>query len=345
MLKVASVGAGWVTSSRHIPALSRSGRCQVVGIIDNHFERAEAVASRFSLSHWGESLDEAWIDEVQAFTVGVPPMDHFPVADTLLEMGKHVLLEKPMCSTLAEGKALAAKARSRGLTLAIVHNFQFARSAVRARKLLESGRFGKVTGLHGFQLSSPRRRLPVWHDELPLGLFYDESPHLLYLLKAFGRGVVTLRQASIVPSSSGKSTPAVVQAEFSAGDIPATLFMNFESPISEWHLMVFAEGGTLMIDIFRDILIVVPTDRSHGAADIFRTSLATLVGHASGSVSSGLRLLTGRLVYGNDEVISRCCNASRDREDPGGHRLGGRPGNTGTIEHDARSRSIESSWR
>jgi predicted dehydrogenase len=318
MLKVASVGAGWVTSSRHIPALKRSGRCEVVGIIDKHAERARAVAERFSLPHWSDDLDGVWMDEVQACSVGVPPRDHFEVADALLDMGKHVLLEKPMCLTLTEGAALAAKARLKGLTLAIVHNFQFARSAVRARSLLASGRFGKVTGLHGFQLSSPRRRLPCWHDELPLGLFYDESPHLLYLLRAFGQGVMRLRHASAVPSSFGRSTPAVVQAEFAAGDIPATLFMNFEAPISEWHLMVFAERGALVIDIFRDILVVVPSDRRHEATDIVRSSFSMLAGHLAGFVRSGLRHCTGRLNYGNDEVVSRFCRGVEDGELPEG---------------------------
>jgi scyllo-inositol 2-dehydrogenase (NADP+) len=309
ILKTASVGAGWVTTSRHMLALRRSGRCRLVGIVDKHIEKAKTVAGRFSLPNWGDSLDASWIDEVQAFTVGTPPKEHFKVANSLLDRGKHVLLEKPMCSTVAEGELLAAKARSRGLTLAVVHNFQFARSAARARSLLASGRLGRVTGLHGFQLSSPRRRLPCWHDQLPLGLFYDESPHLLYLLRAFGGGALRLRRASIVRSSCGSSTPAVVQAEFAAGDIPATLFMNFEAPISEWHLMVFAEQGALIIDIFRDILVVVPSDRRHEAADVVRSSLAILIGHGAGFVRSGLGFLSGRLLYGNDEVVNRFFDA------------------------------------
>jgi scyllo-inositol 2-dehydrogenase (NADP+) len=317
-LKLASVGAGWVTNSRHIPALKQSGRCRLVGIIDKHIEKAKAVAGRFSLPNWSDSFDAAWIEDVQAFTVGVPPNEHFKVANSLLDRGKHVLLEKPMCSTIAEGELLAAKAQSLGLTLAVVHNFQFARSAAKARSLLASGGLGRVTGLHGLQLSSPRRRLPCWYNELPLGLFYDESPHLLYLLEAFGRSTLRLRHASIVPSSSGRSTPAVVQAEFATGDIPATLFMNFEAPISEWHLMVFAEQGALIIDIFRDILIVVPSDRRHDAVDIVRSSLAMLVGHGTGFVRSGFGFLRGSLLYGNDEVVNRFFDAIEGKRVPEG---------------------------
>jgi scyllo-inositol 2-dehydrogenase (NADP+) len=315
-LRVASVGAGWVTTSRHIPALRQSKRCQLVGIIDKHIEKAQGVAMRFSLPNWSNSLDAAWVNEVQAFTVGTPPKDHFEIANCLLDKGKHVLLEKPMCLTVTEGELLTAKAQSLGLTLAIVHNFQFARSAAQARSLLASGRLGRVIGLHGLQLSSPRRRLPCWHEELPLGLFYDESPHLLYLFRSFGRSPLRLRRASIIPSSRASSTPAVVQAEFSVGDIPATLFMNFEAPVSEWHLMIFAEEGVLILDIFRDILVVLPSDHHHAAPDVVRSSLAMLIGHGTGFVRSGLGFLTGKLLYGNDEVVNRFFNAVETKQSP-----------------------------
>jgi scyllo-inositol 2-dehydrogenase (NADP+) len=317
-LRVASVGAGWVTSSRHIPALRQSKRCQLVGIIDKHIEKAQSVAMRCSLPNWSDSLDAPWLNEVQAFTVGTPPKDHFEVADFLLDKGKHVLLEKPMCLTVAEGELLTAKARSLGLTLAIVHNFQFARSAARARSILTSGRLGRVVSLHGLQLSSPRRRLPCWHDELPLGLFYDEAPHLLYLLRSFSQSSLRLRHASIVSSSRASSTPAIVQAEFSAGDIPATLFMNFESPVSEWHLMIFAEEGVLILDIFRDILVLLPSDHSHAAPDVVRSSLAMLIGHSAGFIRSGLGFLTGKLLYGNDEVVNRFLTAVETKQGPHG---------------------------
>src|SRR5262249_39816255 len=161
-------------------------------------------------------------------------------------------MEKPMCLTVADGEELVELADRRQRVLGLVHNFQFARSVRRARACLDEGRWGRITALHGFQLSSPDRRLPSWFEKLPLGLFYDESPHLLYLLRAFG-GPVTLRRASQVPSARGNVTPALLQVELDASGLPATLFMNFEAPVSEWQLMVLTERGAALIDIFRDI--------------------------------------------------------------------------------------------
>jgi scyllo-inositol 2-dehydrogenase (NADP+) len=217
-------------------------------------------------------------------------------------------MEKPMCATVAEGEKLVALAEERGRVLALVHNFQFARSVTRARAMLAQGRWGRITALHGFQLSSPDRRLPTWFEQLPLGLFYDESPHLLYLLQAFG-GPLQIRRANQIPSAHGRVTPAVLQIELDASGVPATLFMNFEAPISEWQLMVLTERGAALIDIFRDILIFVPHDGRHEARNVVRSSWGLLWGHASGFLRSGARMLTRRLHYGNDEVVRRFLDA------------------------------------
>jgi len=96
-LKIAAIGAGWVTTARHIPALLASGRCEIVGIIDRNREKAEALAKKLNVPHYDSNLDAAWLDEIDAASVGVTPMGHFDVASRLLARGKHVLLEKPMC--------------------------------------------------------------------------------------------------------------------------------------------------------------------------------------------------------------------------------------------------------
>ena len=308
MLKVAVIGAGWVAGARHIPALRRSRRCEIVGVIDKHGDRAEALARRYKLRNAADSLDAPWLAGADACTVAVSPMHHFTVVADLLERGKHVLMEKPMCATVAEGEKLVALADERRRVLAIVHNFQFARSVSQARASLAQGRWGRITALHGFQLSSPDRRLPTWFEQLPLGLFYDESPHLLYLLQAFA-GPLQVRRASQIASTRGAVTPAVLQVELDASGVPATLFMNFEAPISEWQLMVLTERGAALVDIFRDILIFVPHDGRHEARNVVRSSRSLLWGHASGFLRSGLRMLAGRLLYGNDEVVRRFLDA------------------------------------
>lgn len=316
-IRVACVGAGWVTAHRHVPALQRSGSFEVVGIVDRHEGRAQRLAAQYRLARWSSSptLDVPWLAEVDAVTIGTPPATHFALAQSALQAGKHVLMEKPVALSLAEGEGLRDLASRNGLILAIVHNFQFARSAQSLRRRIASGAFGKVTSVLALQLSNPRRRLPAWYESLPFGLFYDESPHLLYLVRSFA-GEPTLTSATVVPSSTGARTPAVVNAHFDCQGIPASIYMNFEAPLSEWHLCVMSEKRFAAVDVFRDVLVEMPQDGGHVALDILRSSGASTLTHWLGVLRSGTLLFRKQLLYGNDEVVRRFAQAVRSGTPP-----------------------------
>jgi len=147
--------------------------------------------------------------------------------------------------------------------------------------------------------------LPEWHEELPLGLFYDESPHLLYLARAVA-GPLRLERAMSIKNRSGLRTPARLEAWFACGaGYPVRLGCNFESPISEWYLMVFGEKRLGIVDVFRDIYLSLRNDGSHDTRSVITTSLVATYQHWLQHLTSGVRHLTGTLLYGNREVFAR----------------------------------------
>jgi scyllo-inositol 2-dehydrogenase (NADP+) len=205
--------------------------------------------------------------------------------------------------TVREGEDLVAAAGTADRQLAVVHNFQFAHAMRRLRADIERGRLGKITGIDAVQFGNPARRLPVWYEQLPFGLFYDESPHLLYLLRCLA-GELRLAQACIVPGKA--ATPQRVEAWFEAAqNYPVRLSCNFDSPVSEWYLMVFGKKRLGIVDIFRDIYISLPNDGAHGTLHVLRTSLSATLQHWLQHVMRGVPHLLGRLTYGNDEVFDR----------------------------------------
>src|SRR5579863_6729313 len=208
-VNVAAVGLGWVATHRHLPVMRRSGRFRIVGMVDRAPGRAEAVAKTggWRFAEAARLADVPWIGEVDAITVATAPMGHAAVIGEALQLGKHVLTEKPFAMTVSEGEALVDAAAKADRRLGIVHNFQFARSARRLAADIDAGRLGRLTGISAVQLGNPRRRLPTWYEELPLGLFYDESPHLLYLLRRFA-GDIRLARCLVTPGSGGLRTPA-----------------------------------------------------------------------------------------------------------------------------------------
>jgi scyllo-inositol 2-dehydrogenase (NADP+) len=308
-LTVASVGAGWATRERHLPALAREPRVRVVGIVDQHADRARNAARAFGLPHWGTTLDERWLDGVDCITVGTPPPEHARFIGAAVDRGWHCLCEKPFALPAAAAADLLDAAHAAGLVIGVVHNFQFSRGGRRLFNLVESGQLGAIQSVHAFQLSNPKRRLPHWYRTLPGGLFLDEAPHLLYLTRRV-LGALDLRN---VDARLSGTEIRDVTATFERGSIWATLSMSFTAAVSEWQFLVVGDRAVAALDVFRDILVTIPNDGSHRAREILRSSGRVVGGHAAGVASSGLRLLTRRLVYGNDEVVRRFVDAVEGR--------------------------------
>jgi predicted dehydrogenase len=317
------VGLGWVTRHRHLPAMRGNPAFEIVGVVDRNGERARSVAAGLGLArhHAGERLsDIPWLDAVEAFTIGTGPAAHGSLIREALALGRHVLTEKPFVLDPAEGEALVDMARSKRLVLAVVHNFQFARSTRRLLSDLAAGRYGALRFLHARQLGNPSRRLPAWYEELPLGLFYDESPHMFYLLRALAPAPLEFLRAEVHPSTQGKRTPAWISAHYAAGRerIPVKLDMAFEAPLSEWHVSIAGERYLGDVDVFRDIYLRIPNDGAHTTWPVVRTSLVATWSHWTQHLLSGPRHLLGTLDYGNDEVFRRFAAAARASAEPEG---------------------------
>ena len=318
-LRVAAAGLGWVMRHRHFPAIKKHPALQLVGVVDRKTGRAEDVARRYNIPHHAETDDLSaipWLNDVDAIVIGAPPMAHAALVTQALRLGKHVLTEKPFAMTLSEGEEMAATAQSANRVLAVVHNFQFGRAAQKLKRDLAAGNLGPIKRIAATQFGNPRRRLPSWFEHLPLGLFYDESPHFFYLLRELANGL-SLRQAYSVPAPDGEATPSSIHLLYrGAQNIPVTIDCQFDSALSEWFLVVTGEQALGIVDIFRDIYIRLPQDGQHALPQILRTSASAILQHVAQHIPNGWAYLRGRLDYGNDTVYARFVDAIRRGEPP-----------------------------
>jgi len=308
--RVVAVGCGWVTTHRHVPSIRRTPGLTLAGVVDRDVARASAAGRAFGVPS-AASLADLRLGEFDAVSIGTSPMSHAAAVSEALALGKHVIVEKPFAMSVVEADMLLAQADAAGRCLAVVHNFQFARSVRAARAAVASGRYGALRGIVGLQLSNPRRRLPPWYPTLPGGLFYDEAPHLFYLVRSF-LGDRTVAGSQFVPSADpGDRTPQLAFIRFAAepGEPFGSLQMSFVAALSEWQLIVLCERATLVCDIFRDILVTLADDGRHAPRQILGTSFRASAGHWGGVVRSGLGFMRGRLDYGNDEVFARFSHA------------------------------------
>ena len=256
---------------------------------------------------------------MEAVVIGTPPATHHPIALQALSLGKHVLTEKPFALTTEEGEEMARAADAAAKTLAVIHNFQFSRSFRRLRADLEAGRLGSPRAFEAHQWSSPGRRLPDWYGALRGGLFFDESPHLLYLLRALAGKDLCLSAAHAARSRSGERTPELLTAFFdTASRVPARMTLNFAAPISEWYIAVVGSRAVGVADVFRNVYVRLPSDGLHRAGRVVRTSLLATARHWIGQIRPGVEFALGRAMYGNVEVMRRFAAACRSGSVPGG---------------------------
>ncbi|MBP6975239.1 MAG: Gfo/Idh/MocA family oxidoreductase [Candidatus Moranbacteria bacterium] len=304
-VRVGIIGGGWVTEHRHLPVLARHASVEITSLVGRDRKRVESLQKKFSIqdSFVGAAQDfPQGMDACEAVVIGADPSAHASLIRFALEQGKHVLVEKPFTLSVHESEELVDLARARGLKLAVVHNFQFSSSARELERDILQGNIGTIRSVEAVQLSNPKRRLPSWYESLPWGLFFDESPHLLYLLERFGGPLAF--QSAAVHREEGRETPQLVDAFFlGKGGMPITLHMNFNASVSEWFLIVHGEKRVGVLDIFRDIYFSLPNDGRHAPQQILRTSSGAFFGHLKGVFRSGIQVLRGTYFCGNESVM------------------------------------------
>src|SRR5687767_1263168 len=127
LLRVAMVGVGWA-GARQVEAMRELGRKLTVDCLvdsDADFLRARAVELGVGKTH--RSLDAALADaEVDAVSICTPHQLHCEMAIAAAQAGKHVLVEKPMATTVEEATRMIVAAEAHGVTLYVAETQMYA---------------------------------------------------------------------------------------------------------------------------------------------------------------------------------------------------------------------------
>jgi predicted dehydrogenase len=99
--------------------------------------------------------------EIHAVVIATPVATHFDLAMQSLEAGKHVLVEKPLATTVKEVDVLGKEAEKRGLVLMVGHTFLYNEAVRYIKRVLESGEMGEVRYIYSQRLNLGRIRSDV----------------------------------------------------------------------------------------------------------------------------------------------------------------------------------------
>lgn len=154
-LRVGVVGVG-ALGSHHARILGDTPAAVLAAVVDVDAARAGNVAAQHAAT---ESFTDAaaLVGRVDAATIASPTAAHFDIAALLIDAGIHVLVEKPMTTTVAQADDLVARAARRGVVLAVGHTERFNPAVDAARPFLTRPRFIEVHRLGTF----PDRSLDI----------------------------------------------------------------------------------------------------------------------------------------------------------------------------------------
>ncbi|MDX3661482.1 Gfo/Idh/MocA family oxidoreductase [Streptomyces sp. ID05-26A] len=144
MRRAAIVGTGGIASA-HAEALRAAGdRVELVAVVDVDADRASAFAKEWGVPHAHPTstvLLEA--EDLDVVHVCTPPRHHVPLALECLAANVNVLVEKPPAMSLGEVDTLIAAERASAGRVATVFQHRFGPAAVRLRRLVSEGVFGR----------------------------------------------------------------------------------------------------------------------------------------------------------------------------------------------------------
>jgi predicted dehydrogenase len=145
------------------------------GLCEMNPDRVAKFASRYPGVRTSSSFEEVLADpSVDAVSIATPPATHYALAAQALEAGKHVLVEKPLATTVADAEALVELAAERGLVLMPGHTFLYSPAVNKVRALIDSGELGDV-----YFVTSSRMNLGIYQAD---GVINDLAPHDLSIL-------------------------------------------------------------------------------------------------------------------------------------------------------------------
>lgn len=182
---------GWA----HSAWIDATPELRLVAVCDLDPTRTAVARQEFPGIRTYNAVEDLWADdEIQLVSIVTPHFTHCPLALAAFEAGKHVVVEKAMCLSVAEATAMVEAGRRAGKMLAVHHNRRHDGNYRRIEEIIRSGRLGDVFHI---ELSAGGFSQPqlAWYTEKEKsgGGFFYWGPHAVdWVLNLVGRPVVSV---------------------------------------------------------------------------------------------------------------------------------------------------------
>lgn len=144
-IRVGVIGAGTIADLVHLPQYQAHPNVELVAVADVDLARAERAAEKYGAPHaYGDAetmLAQARLDAVSICT---PNSSHVAIALQAVEHGVHILVEKPMATSVAEARRLAEAVHEHKRICMVGMTHRFRNEAKAVKRFVEAGDLGDI---------------------------------------------------------------------------------------------------------------------------------------------------------------------------------------------------------
>jgi predicted dehydrogenase len=271
MIRYAVVGAGWISQEAFMPAVATTGNSRMQAIVSGSPEAARRLADFhgvpevLSYAEYDALLDS---DRIDAVYIALPNSMHADFTIRALRAGKHVMVEKPLATSLAESEAMIAAARTSGaflMTAYRLHNEPGTHAmidAVRQGQIGDPVYFGAT---FGFQTQAGNHRLQAghWGGALPdVGVYCLNAARHVFAAEPVAVQAMASRPAAD-PRFAEIDASLAVTLKF-PGERLAQFFCSFGSAETETIRIVGSRAELILDPAFKFDSVLQMTIRHPG---------------------------------------------------------------------------------
>lgn len=266
-IRTGILGCGRIALATHIPILRARPDIEIVALADPDEARRNAalaqVPGAMPVSDWRDVVKNP---DVDAVVIALPSGLHAEAAVAALAAGKHIYLEKPIATTLADGHRVIEAWKASNRVAFTGFNYRFHPLISALRQQIQSRRIGPVIAARA-SFTTPDGDLPDWKKSRSSGggVLLDLALHHVDLLRYVLAAEVETVNARITSVNSEADT-ATLDLQLT-GNIPAQLLVSFRG-IDENRIEIFGRYRKLAVDCYRSAEVEYSAPGQNGAASL-----------------------------------------------------------------------------
>jgi len=264
MIRWGIIGCGAVAEVKSGPAFSQASDSELVAVMRRNGVAARDFATRHGVGRWSSHADDILCaDDIDAVYIATPPNTHAAYAIKAANLGKHVLVEKPMALSVAQCNAMISASAVNNRALSVAFYRRTLARFEKLRELIQTGVIGQPRTVYSrMHRASGGNDLNSWKLNAQInggGLFVDMQVHVLdWLQYVFGKPTQVVGLASN-QSAEYAAEDTVVASIGYPGGVLASIDCCFESDRDEQGVTITGSAGRVSMPFLRHGDIVVET--------------------------------------------------------------------------------------